>query len=51
LLFKKKFTYFKIGDKEYWTMGEALNITIILNRANLIEKQNNLGEKNENTRN
>lgn len=33
--YKKKYMYFDIDGYKYWSMGAALNITIIINRAKL----------------
>lgn len=31
--YSKTFTYFDVGDKQYWTMGSPLDQTILINRA------------------
>jgi hypothetical protein len=31
--YSKTFTYFDVGDKQYWTMGSPLDKTILINRA------------------
>ncbi len=31
----KKYTYYNFGEYKYWTMGDKIEKTIILNRTNL----------------
>lgn len=32
--FRQIYIYLRIDDKEYWTMGAPVDVTIIINRAN-----------------
>jgi hypothetical protein len=40
--YKKEFTYLYVNGYKYWTMGNPIKTTIILNRAKVIEDKNDL---------
>ena len=35
LFFRKEYSYFDFGGYSYWTMGEPINETIVLNRKKI----------------
>jgi hypothetical protein len=36
--FNKTYTYYNVGDYKYWTMGEPIEKTILINRALIDER-------------
>lgn len=40
--FSRTFTYFYHGKYKYWTMGDPLDVTVVLNRCLIEEYPNNI---------